>query len=142
MPKLKIVLLVTAMAGFGTKIWAEQFLPYSDQTRVQNGRGLYQEYCATCHGTDLRGQENWRERDAQGMLPAPPHDETGHTWHHADLLLFQITKFGSSAVVGGGYQSNMPGFADQLADAEILDVLAFIKSTWPQRVIEVQNSRN
>ena len=28
------------------------------------------------------------------MLPAPPHNETGHTWHHPDEMLFAITKYG------------------------------------------------
>ncbi|GAA6209066.1 hypothetical protein NBRC116601_23590 [Cognatishimia sp. WU-CL00825] len=121
---------------------AEQFLPYKDPTRVQNGKGIYQEYCAACHGRDLQGQKNWRERDHEGLLPAPPHDESGHTWHHGDLLLFQITKYGSAAVVGGDYQSNMPGFASDLTDQDILDVLGFIKSTWSQHAVDIQNARN
>lgn len=40
---------------------------------------------------------------------------------------------GPAAVVGGGYQSDMPGFGNVLTDEEIRAVLAFIKSTWPER---------
>jgi mono/diheme cytochrome c family protein len=35
--------------------------------------------------------------------------------------------------VGGSYRSAMPGFGDRLSDADIRAVLAFIRSTWPER---------
>ena len=66
-------------------------------------------------------------------MPAPPHDASGHTWHHPDGVLFRITKEGVAAVVGGGYQSDMPAFGDVLSDDEIRAVLAYIKSMWPER---------
>ena len=58
---------------------------------------------------------------------------SGHTWHHPDEVLFRIVREGTAAVVGGGYESDMPGFADVLSDAEIRAVLDYIKSTWPER---------
>jgi mono/diheme cytochrome c family protein len=66
-------------------------------------------------------------------MPAPPHDASGHTWHHGDEILFRLTKDGVAAVVGGGYQSDMPAFGETLGDDEIRAILAFIKSTWPER---------
>ncbi|MBO9399814.1 cytochrome c [Shimia sp. R9_1] len=117
-------------------------LPYDEAARVAQGAELYAENCAVCHGAALQGAPNWRERDVDGLMPAPPHDASGHTWHHPDEVLFRITKLGTEAVVGQGYQSNMPGFADSMADQDILDVLAFIKSTWPDQVIEMHNSMN
>ncbi|MDO6732953.1 cytochrome c [Marinovum sp. 2_MG-2023] len=98
-----------------------------------DGAALYQENCASCHGAKLEGQPDWRSRDADGRLPAPPHDATGHTWHHSDDILFQITREGTAAVVGDGYESNMPGFGDTLEDAQIHAILEYIKSTWPDR---------
>lgn len=72
------------------------------------------------------------------MLPAPAHDETGHTWHHDDGLLFRCTKLGGAAFMAErgatGVRSGMPGFGDRLSDAEIRDVLAYIKSRWPEDV--------
>ena len=106
---------------------------------VRNGEVLYQLHCASCHGADLEGQPNWRERDEDGLLPGPPHDKTGHTWHHSDALLFDVTKFGSTAVVGSDYKSNMPGFEDKMSDGEIWAVLAYIKSTWPPDIQEIQS---
>nr|WP_281262123.1 cytochrome c [Pseudoroseomonas aestuarii] len=101
--------------------------------QVALGRRIYSEQCAQCHGVNLEGQPNWRSRGPDGRLPAPPHDASGHTWHHPDAMLFRITRDGTSAVVGGGYESDMPGFGGVLSDTEIRAVLAFIKSTWPDR---------
>lgn len=126
-------------------LWAEApagLLPYTDATAIENGQAIYDTHCAACHGIDLAGEENWRDRDADGYLPAPPHDETGHTWHHPDTQLFMITKHGTAAIVGQGYKSNMMGFDDLLTDQDILEVLAYIKSTWPNRVIDTHNRIN
>lgn len=63
----------------------------SDRIVVSLGSEIYAEHCASCHGRSLEGHPEWQVRDAEGYLPAPPHDETGHTWHHPDKLLFDIT---------------------------------------------------
>jgi len=99
---------------------------------IELGREVYAESCASCHGAELEGQPDWRRRLESGRMPAPPHDETGHTWHHADGQLFTITKQGVGAVVPG-YESDMPVFEGILSDDEIIAVLAYIKSTWPER---------
>jgi mono/diheme cytochrome c family protein len=120
-----------------------QLIPYEDVQAVALGEAIYSDHCAACHGAELEGQvPDWRSRDAAGLLPAPPHDETGHTWHHADALLIDITTRGTEAVVGLGYRSNMMGFGDVLTEDEIRAVLAYIKSTWPDEVIEVHNRIN
>lgn len=100
---------------------------------IEQGRQVYADQCASCHGADLEGQPDWRSPLPSGRLPAPPHDESGHTWHHADEVLFRIVEEGTAAIVGGGYESDMPGFADVLSETEIRAVLAYIKSTWPER---------
>ena len=97
------------------------------------GRDLYALHCASCHGASLEGQPDWMRRLPSGRLPAPPHDASGHTWHHPDGVLFRIVKEGTAAVVGQGYESDMPAFAGVLSDQQIHDVVAFIKSTWPKR---------
>ena len=91
--------------------------------------------CASCHGANLEGQANWRQRKPDGRLPAPPHDETGHTWHHPDAQLFALTKYGPANLVSqGSYESDMPGYDGVLSDAEIVAVLSYIKSTWPREI--------
>ncbi len=108
------------------------------------GEALYVETCAACHGANLEGQENWRSPGADGRLPAPPHDETGHTWHHADQVLFDYTKLGGREVMaaqGMEFDSGMPGFGDQLSDQEIWNILGYIKSTWPEEIQDMQAAR-
>ncbi|WP_394226998.1 MULTISPECIES: c-type cytochrome [Rhodobacterales] len=100
---------------------------------IAHGQQIYADQCSACHGATLEGQPDWRSPLPSGRLPAPPHDASGHTWHHADDVLFRIVKEGTAAIVGGGYESDMPGFGDVLSDADIRAVLAYIKSTWPER---------
>ncbi len=113
---------------------------------IAAGEALYSEHCAACHGANLEGQPNWRTRNADGSLPAPPHDETGHTWHHDNVLLFDYTRLGGAQAMAErgvtGLVSGMPGFGDTLSDDEIWNILAYIRSTWPRRVQEVQATRN
>ena len=114
-------------------------LPYLEPERVAEGREIYEGYCASCHGANLEGEPDWQSRDADGYLPAPPHDETGHTWHHDTALLTRIVREGTEAIVGGSYKSNMMGFGDVLSDAEIASVLGYIKSTWPAEIQDIHN---
>ena len=110
-----------------------------DLAVVAAGEAVYETHCASCHGTNLEGQPNWRTRDANGLLPAPPHDASGHTWHHADDLLFEIVKYGPAHVIGDpAYRSAMPAYADVLDDESIVAVLSYIKSRWPDEQREWQ----
>jgi len=114
----------------------------SDTKLVALGDEVYQTHCANCHGANLEGEANWRTPLEDGSLRPPPHDETGHTWHHPDQLLFQITKHGGQSIAPTGFKSNMPAFEDSLTDREIFAALAFIKSRWPQEVQERQAAMN
>lgn len=133
-----LLLLVTGFAAVyvivGQRPATDGLLTPDDEQVVQRGGQVYRLHCAACHGAELEGQGSWRERGPDGRLPAPPHDDTGHTWHHPDAQLFRLTKFGPAALVGGTYESNMPGYADVLNDADILAVLSYIKSKWPPDV--------
>lgn len=106
---------------------------------ASSGKTLYMQHCASCHGANLEGQPNWRIRMANGRLPAPPHDETGHTWHHPDKVLFGIVKFGVvPPYAPDNYQSDMPAFRDKLSDEQINAILNYIKGTWPKEIQDQQ----
>ncbi len=127
----------TGIDGVTTKLQPDDF------SVTQNGRTLYQAQCAACHGAELQGQPDWQKPDASGRLPAPPHNKTGHTWHHSDDLLFEITKYGPAAAAEmPTYQSNMPAYENILSDDEMIAVLSYIKSTWPQQEREWQDNLN
>jgi len=114
----------------------------SDAELVAMGRQVYASQCAACHGANLEGQPNWRSRKSDGRLPAPPHDASGHTWHHDDNSLFQLTKFGLAALVGQPVETNMPIYEDVLSDEQIWAVLAYIKSRWPEKIRQRQADIN
>ncbi|PXW76171.1 mono/diheme cytochrome c family protein [Ruegeria sp. P4] len=127
-----LVALAATLTGWAHAVVAEESM---------DGAALYQQNCASCHGAELQGQPDWRSPGPEGRLPAPPHDATGHTWHHGDDILFRITREGTAAVVGDGYESDMPGFGDSLSDAEIRAILDYIKSRWPERERTYQRER-
>ena len=109
----------------------------ADDRQLANPR--FADNCASCHGRNLEGQLEWKSRNPSGRMPAPPHDDTGHTWHHPDDVLFGITKGGVAPPYGPpGYQSDMPAFGATLTDRQIWDVLAYIKSRWSPRALEAQ----
>jgi len=113
---------------------------------IANGRVLYAAQCASCHGANLQGQPDWQAQGDDGVLPAPPHDRTGHTWHHDNMLLFSYTRLGGQETLAArgimGFNSGMPGFADVMTDDEIWDTLAYIRSTWPEDTQDIQASAN
>ena len=123
--------------GWGTSAPAQTVLTPSDPDVVALGQSIYSENCASCHGVNLEGQPNWRLPGQDGQLPAPPHDATGHTWHHDEDTLFRLTKYGTGALIGDpDYESNMPIYGGLLTDDEIIAALSYIKSTWPQEIRE------
>ncbi|WP_164662127.1 cytochrome c [Tropicibacter sp. Alg240-R139] len=135
--------LILAACCFATGATAGHELDDRDLTK---GQTLYGEHCASCHGVKLEGQSDWRTPDENGVLPAPPHDETGHTWHHDNQLLFEYTRLGGEEALAArgvtGFASGMPEFSDVITDDDIWDILAYIRSTWPDRVQEIQAGRN
>ena len=131
---LALVVLLVAGVWLWTSKPGERVGDRDDATQVATGARLYGEHCASCHGANLEGQPNWRQRRPDGKLPAPPHDATGHTWHHPDAQIFAITKHGLEPYAPRGYASDMPAYADRLGDGEISAILAFIKSAWPLEI--------
>ena len=129
-----------ASAAFGW-LGLERSQDQGNPAQLMLGAKLYAERCASCHSATIEGQPNWQETQSNGRMPAPPHDASGHTWHHNDEELFTITKKGLAAVVPG-YESDMPAFEGSLSDDEIRAILAFIKSTWPKTEREYQRARS
>jgi mono/diheme cytochrome c family protein len=124
---------VVGLSGLRNK--TASLLDPDDAEIVVRGERVYMAHCASCHGRNLEGQPNWRTQDKEGLLPAPPHDESGHTWHHPDRLLFDITKLGIAVAANlKDYKTRMPVFGGTLSEEEIIAVLSYIKSKWPEDV--------
>ena len=107
--------------------------PALDPRSVEQGEAIYAQQCAACHGVSLEGEADWKLQNPDGSFRAPPHDASGHTWHHSDAQLLDAIRLGGArlpAEVGG--TSAMPAYASILSEQEIVAVLDFIKSTWPE----------
>ena len=117
--------------------------PGAPATAEHPGQQNYVAHCASCHGLSGEGQPHWFQPGPDGLLPAPPHDNFGHTWHHGDGYLFQVTKRGGAAFMMPGQPSGMPGFDVQLTDREIVEVLEYIKGFWgpDERAFQASASR-
>ena len=144
--RLKIIftvsLLILAIILPGNKAYAQQSTNKAnptDKKLVQHGQFIYKRFCSFCHGANLQGQSYWNLRKPDGKLPAPPHDETGHTWHHPDAVLFGMIKQGMVPPYAPvNYKSDMPAWGETLNDDDIWSVLAYIKSRWPNEIRKIQ----
>ncbi len=136
---LAAILIAAAFAAF--TIYERR----QSEATISAGAIIYAENCASCHGADLKGQPDWKTPNADGTLPAPPHDEDGHTWHHDDNLLLNYIKLGGTrAMARDGmpvFKSGMPAYEDILSEWEIEAVLYFIKSRWPEKIRQIQQER-
>ena len=136
---------VAVALGAGTVWWFAARPPRidpADASQVAAGTALYRAHCASCHGANLEGQEDWRTRLPTGRLPAPPHDANGHTWHHPDAVLLQIVREGPAFYAALGVQTDMPAFGTRLSEGDMAAVIAYIKSTWPAEIQARQAQMN
>jgi mono/diheme cytochrome c family protein len=106
-----------------------------DPQAVVRGEALYLQYCASCHGADLSGDPDWKTPGPDGAYPPPPHDSSGHTWHHPDGLLLEIIRDGSPFL-----PSNMPAFGSVLTDGDVMAIIEYLKANWGTEEREYQRS--
>ena len=129
---------------------ARDAAPPLDPEVLRVGAVVYHARCATCHGSRGEGAPDWKRPGPNGAYPPPPHDSTGHTWHHADGLLYRIVARGSAAALGdtlgdtlGRGRYGMPAFDSSLTNQEIRAVITYLKTGWTpaQRRRQAEASR-
>jgi mono/diheme cytochrome c family protein len=114
-------------------------LPTLNSDEIALGQKVYAESCSECHGANLEGEPNWQQQNEDSSFRSPPHNSTGHTWHHGDKVLIDSIVLGGARLPDGiGGSSNMPAFGDILTEEEITAVLTYIKSTWPEDTRSLQ----
>lgn len=121
-------LLVLAAALVGCSDPEPAAERWYDEGQVVRGEGLYQRYCAQCHGVAGEGAEDWRQRDEAGRTGPPPLNGTGHTWHHAKAELHHF--------IGHGLGPGMPPWRAVLSDEETTAVIAYLQHWWPDEIYE------
>ncbi len=138
-----MVCLAVVLAAISASA-AGDSLPMLDSKQVEAGRATYGQYCASCHGVEGKGAANWREPNAEGDLPPPPHNEEGHTWRHSDADLYEMISKGWRDPFNKTDRLTMPPFDEILEPEEIAAVIAYLKSLWTeeQRLYQQEASEN
>lgn len=108
-----------------------------NQSVVDYGAPLYQQNCAVCHGINAEGTREWKKPDSNGNYPPPPLDGSAHAWHHSIPQLARSIKEGGVKL--GGV---MPAFGDKLSNQEVLAIIAYFQSKWPDEIYQVWHERN
>jgi mono/diheme cytochrome c family protein len=99
------------------------------QPSAERGAQLYSANCQSCHGGATGGSM---------MDIPPPHNASGHTWHHPDCQLLQTVLQGSGPMgemmrqmMGAAPDTpRMPAFEGVLAEEDVRAILAHIKTWW------------
>ena len=138
-----LALIALALAAYVMRRSDSTVLLRSDDPVVlSRGKEVYARACASCHGHDLEGQPTWRQRDTRWVLPAPPHDDSGPTWHLSEAVVFDLTKNGVQKYAGPDYKSAMPAFDRRLSDDDIVAALSYIRSTWSKEILKRHQAAN
>jgi mono/diheme cytochrome c family protein len=130
--------------GFGVNAAdAGELRSTADAARIRAGRAIYQQACASCHGAHGEGASGWQERDANGELPAPPHDSKGHTWKHSNAMLYRLVQDGWRDPFNRTERLTMPAFKGQLSREQTIAVIDYLKTLWTpeQRRFQAEDSR-
>lgn len=108
-----------------------------DFTQITQGRKLFVQNCAVCHGANAEGAPNWRKKNQEGKYPAPPLNGTGHAWHHPMKVLRMTIRDGTQKIGG-----SMPAWGDKLSEHEIDSIIAWFQGEWPREIYQSWYGRN
>ncbi len=121
----------TRLLALAIVVMAAVLLPACGQSEIERGQAVFQANCATCHGEYGQGQPDWHIPTASGVLPAPPLNGDGHTWHHGDGTLYRTVSLGGAIYESPdapSFRSGMPAFGQKLTHEEIVAVINYVKS--------------
>ena len=114
-------------------------VPPDKDTATSSGQAIFLSNCAVCHGAGGEGQPDWHIKKPDGVLPAPPLNGDGHTWHHGDGTLYTYVSGGGKTFESPdipSFKSGMPAFGETLSREEIIDVIEYVKALWGNKVAE------
>lgn len=141
--RIRLLSAVIVLACSSMQAHAQKRTPAVDRQEIEHGRRIYQQYCAACHGERGEAAAGWETRNELGELPPPPHDPTGHTWKHADGMLYRTIRDGWRDPFNKTKRLTMPAYKETLSPGEIRSVITYLKTLWTpeQRRIQREESR-
>ena len=100
-----VALLLTILAACG-----DGFTSSVSDPEIELGRSVYAANCAACHGANGEAETDRQLPREDATVGAPPHDSTGHTWHHPDGQSYKIVTRGGKLFDSPTFKSRMPAF--------------------------------
>lgn len=94
------------------------------------GAVLYLDNCATCHRPDGHGYE--------GVFPSLAGNPVVQGKDPTSLISIVMRGSETPKTSGAPAQFTMPAFAWRLSDAEIADVLSFVRSSWGNQALAIE----
>jgi mono/diheme cytochrome c family protein len=96
---------------------------------VQRGAKLYEQHCAACHGDDGKG--------VAGAYPSLAGNRSVTMPVTQNLVQIVLNGGFPPATRGHPRPFGMPPFATVLTDAEVADILTFIRGAWGNKAAPV-----
>lgn len=107
------------------------------KAQAENGKRIFNTNCASCHGIEAVGTNEWRKPLSNGKYPAPPLNGTAHSWHHnLTSLRRQINQGGAKY---GGW---MPAMESSLTPDQVDEAISYIQSLWPEKIYNTWYQKN
>jgi mono/diheme cytochrome c family protein len=139
--RLVLVLLAVGCIGYGvhwqTRATAPLLVRMPDvvgEGSVGRGRAVYASYgCAACHGTDGKGGFANTNAETEGKVPGVTFVAEGFT--RAELrkkILDGFPTVGKKDPNGPRPPYRMPGWAGQMSNAEVGDLVEYLWSLYPK----------
>jgi mono/diheme cytochrome c family protein len=104
-------------------------VPSASPTVVQRGAKLYEQHCAACHGDDGKG--------VAGAYPSLAGNRSVTMPVTQNLVQIVLNGGFPPATRGHPRPFGMPPFATVLTDAEVADILTFIRGAWGNKAAPV-----
>jgi len=113
--RARFLVALALAAGPAFVGWA----PAAADRNLGHGKELFVRYCSGCHGVDGRGEAKTFQPNVGNLSVKELMDQL------TDEYLFTVIKKGGAAV---GKNAAMPAWQTQLDDAQIWDIIGFVRT--------------
>jgi len=134
---LYIVFCLSFLGIFNSSPVSAETGKLADKKSIISGKALYEKYCLRCHQKNAVGEAKIPATIRRpGYITAMPLNEASHAWHHSDEQLI------GNILNGLARTKRMPAFKSRMSEKEAGDVVEYIKSLWPSRIVACQGPRH
>jgi mono/diheme cytochrome c family protein len=136
-----VVAAVLLLAGYGLRLELRAPAPVpvrapfvAGATAIERGRAVYLRYgCSICHGQDGKGGFANPNAETDGKVPGITFVAEGYTRPELrKKILDGLATIGKKDAKGPRPPFRMPGWAGQMSDADVADLVEYLWSLYPK----------